>query len=308
MKKLFLVSCIVLGAINNLFTGPLDRLAAGLKNVSLLQPKVTQQSTGTNNRLLGPWLLQHHPRKLIAYDKNFQNTGAQVYQIKVLRQWKGDCWVHAFRNALFIMDLVFAPRSEFDEIYHNMVDHKQYKAFTKYGCPRPGSVTRKFIEKQLDCRPTCIPENSLVYLRDSLIFDYEPHLKDAALLADEYNRQWGNRNRLIELIHNLHNKKNYCCSITLTSGHIDHEMTLVIHKKNNVVEYLFSESNNISYKGDNFIEERGRTTVYYAMSQEDYLIMATTYSAAIARIIFWVNNPGYFNNLVKRQNKIKKPW
>jgi hypothetical protein len=308
---------ILLGTTDNTLTKPIALLATALKNVA--------SSSVSENGLLGPWLYKKYPKKLIAYDKNFKNTGAHVYQIKVLKQWQGDCWIHAFRNSLFIMDLALAPRKNFGAIYGDMINRDQYEAFIKYGCPLVGNVTRKFIEKQLTCRPHCIPEKSLEYEKNSLVFNYEPEFSqqtlenstktldsieknhnnqqiifDFTLLSEKINFQEDHIDRLITLMHNLKRNQNYCCSITFTSNYIQHEISLVIHKYNNTIEYLFSDSNNISFKGDNYSWHEGNVIYTQMMGKQKYAQWVSTFTNAINQFIFWIQNPEYFDAMMVR--------
>lgn len=288
--------------------------------------------------LLGPWMLQNEINKLIAHDTNFQGTGAAVYQIKVIRQWKEDCWIHSFRNGLYILDLVRSPREKevFNQIYGNMVDREQYKKFTRdKSCPRLGYVTREFIQKQLDCRPACIPAQSLEYLSDVLTFFYEPsfdatvqetaaktlralgdsvtseQLLDYALLKETPNfeqrvsasldRPPKPLERLIDLLHNLRTKEYYSCAINFLSKNINHEIVFVINKQgHNNIEYLFADSNNMSFKGDNYSVQRGDVTHYYMMDQKEYLQMVATFASAIRQIVSWVQHPERFDDLMVR--------
>lgn len=319
------VKCYILSILT--YASPLkcdrlDTLATALKSLDTNQlPKpITNPSSG----LLGPWMLQNHPKKLIAYNENFNNQGAKVYQIKVLKQWVGDCWIHAFRNCIYVMDLALSPRKDFDHIYNNMVARNQYEAFTQHGCPKKGFVSPQFIKEQLDCIPHCIPTKSLEYLEKTLSFEYKTpdnmHIKsidtllkslekkaptqnaifDYALLTDPFNLQSTNINRLITLIQGLHNNKDYCCGIYLGITAMEHGVMLVINKNNDWYEYLFSDSNNMSFTGNNYTWQEGNTTITQAMSKQDYIKDMATFDAALAKIISFVNDQHNFNDTTVR--------
>lgn len=320
-----LAQCCILGLLigtSILKCDSLATLATALKSLDTNQlPKpITNPSSG----LLGPWMLQNQPKKLIAYNENFNNQGAKVYQIKVLQQWVGDCWIHAFRNCIYVMDLALSPRQDFDHIYNNMVARNQYEAFIKHGCPKKGFVSPAFIQEQLDCIPHCIPTKSLEYLERTLSFEYrtpstqqaksidtllnsrekkEPSQKvisDYALLTDSFNIQSTNIDRLITLMHGLHNNKDYCCGIYLGIVSMEHGVMLVINKNDGVYEYLFSDSNNMSFTGNNYTWKEGNTTITQNMSKQEYLKDMATFDASIAKIISFVHDQEHFNDMVVR--------
>ena len=92
MRSFVSVIILILCLFTKLPADSVDNFAYGLKSI---QPPKTEE------KLLGPWMVTHRPQDLIAYDKN-----KHIYQIKVLKQWKGDCWVHSFRNILYFLDLL----------------------------------------------------------------------------------------------------------------------------------------------------------------------------------------------------------
>ena len=144
-----------------------------IENIPVVQPEKPKEEKAEES-LLGPWMVKNKPKNLVAYNENFDGKGNKVYQIEVLRQWKDDCWIHSFRNGMFIMDLALSPRKDFNKIYKDMITREQYEAFTKHGCPMVGTLSKNFIQQQLDCRPNCIPEKSLEYIGNTLYLNYEP--------------------------------------------------------------------------------------------------------------------------------------
>lgn len=273
----------------------------------------------SESALLGSWMLNHQPKKLIAHKND-------VYQIKVLKQWKGDCWMHSFRNCLYIMDLVISTRKDFNTIYINMVDHDQYKAFTEHGCESKKSIIEKLNKDEFICKPNCTPENSAVYLEKLVILEYvapfnknelkqtkdlletteknsisEQAAIDYVAISDEFNLRPKTIDRLVKLFHEFNKKKNDYFGVNISIKSIDHDITLVVHKNNNKIEYLFSDSNNVSFTGNNktTINEKGKK-IYYTMSDEEYDTWKNTFSAAIDQIKSFVENPEDFDNTILR--------
>ena len=276
-----------------------------------LKQEHLKQENNLAEGLLGPWMVKNRPNDIIASDKN-----KHIYQIKVLKQWEGDCWVHSFRNILYFFDLINAPRKDFDDIYKNMVAREGYKAFTQYGCPLLGTVTRTLLEEQLSCRPTCIPQQSPEYLHNILTFSYEPKFStelmketqklleklenrsistqaayEYLLVAQKFNIQSTNFARFLEIFYKMRNNKNYTIGFNLACGAINHGTTLVVHKYNDVVEYLFADSNNVSFTGNNkkTINEK-RETIYYVMTDTEYDLWKNTFTAEINQIISYIEN------------------
>ena len=183
----FFPTCICADAIKN--------LATTLKDIA--QPQ--------NVGLLGPRLEQHHPEVLIptnlfylpgrgsttltfalAFLDNEQKKLIEpIYQLKVLQQGKRECGIHAFRNALYLIDML-QPHANFDKIYNQMMqDEKGYEQFiAKIGCLRDvGSRDEdiKRIKEKINsssfatCIPDCIPEQSPKYI--NYIFDLNYYVR-----------------------------------------------------------------------------------------------------------------------------------
>lgn len=304
--------------------GKVDTLAIALKSVADSKPPISTQPMSTGTNLLGSWMLKNYPQKLVAYDLNFDNKGDTVYQIEVLKQWTGDCWVHAFRNCIWIMDFIFSPRTDFTTLYGYMVSRNHYEAFIQHGCPRKGTISPDFIKEQLDCKPYCIPNDSLTYLAKTVSLNYESTrqkslqsiqnqlaslehttipfqaLATYAILTDDINAQPERLERLIDLIHAFHANKNYCFGIYLDIESIEHGVTLVINKANNHVEYFFADSNNMSFKGDNYTWREGNIIWTQDMSQQEYHGIATKFYNTIKHVIAWLNNPQEFDDMMVR--------
>lgn len=311
---------ILLGAISfaNISGDRLDNLAVALKGIAGLKPSVTpqttppvQQQTQQSNNLLGPWMLKNRHNKLVAYDPNFENQGAPIYQIEALHQEKEDCWIHAFRNCVYIMDLVLSPRSDFDIIYNNMTSEKQYAAFTKSGCPKNKTITRTFLQSQLKCRPECIPAKSLDYISHTLVIEYNPvthsilqgvqkrlalrenttialeKLAEYALLIIGTNEHPKFLDRFIALLHNLQTLSNYCCGFSLGIESINHEVCCVINKNNGAFEYLFCDSNNVSFMSKTFSDEEEKN-------------MTFAFRDALKQIMIWIAHPQEFDDMIIR--------
>ena len=276
----------------------LNNLTAALKDIAKSKPKIIEKPAQQITGLLGPWMMQHHPDKIISYTTNFNNAGVPVYQIKVLRQWKGDCWIHALRNGLYIMDLAVKPRTDFNQIYNTMITRDFYTDFVKQSCPRPGFVTRKFIQEHLACIPNCVPEKSIEYIEQTLTFDFNPKVDEYTSLTNKFNMHLEIIDRLITIIHGLQQNKNCCFCINFSIAAINHGVTVVVHKYNDKIEYLFADSNNMSFRGDNYTWQEGRTTFTQGMTKTEYQENAKIFSAAINQIVSFVQNPTHFDDLM----------
>jgi hypothetical protein len=323
MKK-FSIGLLVL--VTGCAYGSLDKLATALQKLELMV-KLEPVKPGPNKSedFLGPWMVQNRPQDLITSTDDFENTGIPVYQVEVLKQWEGDCWVHAFRNSLYFIDLLASPRNQFDTIYKNMVSHDQYEKFTKHGCPNQGTVTREFIKEQLSCRPECIPQNSLDYIQNVLTFKYEPEFSqdqlsktkqiltsregvtlsdkdifDYTLIALPFNIQENNLPRLFEIMYNFQSKSSYTGGFSILSHYTSHETTLVINKNNGNFECLFSDSNNMSFKGDNRIVTKGNKTVYFGVDENEYDNITRSFRAQIKQVLHFIQDFEAFNNLAVR--------
>lgn len=262
--------------------------------------------------LLGPWLLEHHPETVLAYDDNFDNQGIHIYQIEVQTQQRGDCWIHAFRNCLYIIDGILSPREKFSSIYDHMVSRKQYKAFMKHGCPKKGNEYQ-LIREQLACRPDCIPQNSPSYVKKITRFGYTNNFKkidqqamqeqlvmvennddaedvfDALLLAD--NNYPPTYERCKKFFHALHEHDDYLFAIELDIAAINHAVALIVHKDQGQIEYFYADSNNVLLQDARKIS--GRQKYSYDHGEQEIAL-------ALSKLIELIRAPQLFDDALVR--------
>ena len=198
MKRL-IVSLFFIG-FGSVVADSLNDLAWGLKSLS---------AVANDEPSLGVYLLKSHPEALIELDKEYsEKRDYKIYQLKALRQSGGECGIHAFRNALFMMDIFSSPRNDFEKIYQKMISEKEHEAFVKeVGCQRNAGTSflnifqmkHEINKGKIACIADCIPKDSAVYIKKLLNFMYYQHPIDGKIRKD-LSSQTDFRKKLLDII------------------------------------------------------------------------------------------------------------
>lgn len=160
----------------------LDGFAWALKNINKTSPN--EKSVDEENEIfLGPLIEKHYPKRLISVDKTYNKQhNNKIYQMRVLQQKAPECALYAFRNALYLIDMLsHSYNDEFNKIYNQMNNEEQYEKFiATTGCKRNigaskeiiNSIKEKINDNNITCIPECLPQNSKQYITQIKRFTY----------------------------------------------------------------------------------------------------------------------------------------
>jgi len=268
MKKVLyflLVVCVSIKAPN-----VIDNLASAFQNISI------QKTEKDSYPLLGPKLVgKKYNNENIIIDSDEKR---KIYQIRVIDQssisgGRDQCGYHAQRNVLYFVDIIKSSFKDFDKIYGQMFNEKSFLDWNKVvsevaGCERTElgiTITQQqlqeIIKKLSDSFLTNVADTRIL---NAYLFNYEEDFEfykekiqkyelgvidrdkkaaSATVLAGFYFM--GNKGREdVLFLNDIKYLDNFIVPIKLdvNNNDVSHATTLVVHKYNNELEYLFADS------------------------------------------------------------------
>ena len=239
----------------------IDNVALAFQNIS------NQKIEKDSYPLLGPQLLgKKYKNETIIVDSDAERN---IYQIRVIDQTLiknggGHCGFHSQRNVLYIVDMIKSPFKEFDSLYKQMLNkdkflewNKAVRKVTKSGLEECSGavISQSDLQEIAKEAPDAFPKNmdttkivhgNLIFYKDT-VEDFTEQIKKYESMSDVNDIQKNAHAFVLyeKIVPNdaiIMDNFIMPIKIDVLPEEDGHGVTLVIHKYNKRVEYLFADS------------------------------------------------------------------